>query len=458
MLNSPESYEETRRRHFSYALELLPQYLTRLRWSREQIEAEQTHALRALVRHAVQHSPWHRQRLRHINVDQLTAAQLCEIPPMTKDDLMQNWDVIVTDERCTLAAAEAHLATLTGDAYFGVELHLIASGGSSGTRGVFLYDWHGWAVSWLGLSRGLFALLLHTGPAASGAFATVSSYIATHATSALGQTFSAPDNPTVRAPVTLPLTAIVDILNRTQPAILHTYASMLPPLCEAADSGRLQIHPALIWSTSEPLLPEVRERAEATWKVPVVNGWAASESNGGAFSCWAGSGFHIGEDLNVIEPVDHRGAPVARGERSAKIFLTNLYNRVMPLIRYEITDEFQLADAPCRCGSAYVKVEDVQGRADDIFEYAAGVRVHPLNFRSVLGQQAAVIEYQVRQTFAGAEVDVVARSACDLAALQSILEERLRCVGVSAPEVVVRRVDHIARQGTGKLKRFVPLT
>ena len=63
-------------------------------------------------------------------------AHLAGIPPMTKGDLMQHWDAIVTDERCTLAAAETHLAQLTGDAYFLDELHLIASGGSSGTRRV----------------------------------------------------------------------------------------------------------------------------------------------------------------------------------------------------------------------------------------------------------------------------------------------------------------------------------
>ena len=76
---------------------------------------------------------------------------------------------------------------------------------------------------------------------------------------------------------------------------------------------------------------------EATWSAPVANGWAASESNGGAFCCPAGAGFHIGEDLNIIEPIDEHGNPVPRGQPLAKILLTNLYNRIMPLIRYEIT-------------------------------------------------------------------------------------------------------------------------
>ena len=145
------------------------------------------------------------------------------------------------------------------------------------------------------------------------------------------------------------------------------------------------------------------------------------------------------------------------GERSAKIFLTNLYNRVMPLIRYEITDEFEVPDGPCSCGSAYVVVKDVHGRADDVFAYASGVTVHPLNFRSVLGKEPAIVEYQVRQTDGGADVDVVARADVDGDAIRAALEATLSSVGLEAPRVSVRRVDDIDRQGSGKLKRFVPL-
>ncbi len=454
--NGAGSYEDTRQRHFAYLMSLMPEFLARLRWSRAEIDAEQTRALRDLVSHAAHSSPWHRERLRRLDSDRLTPAALRDIPPMTKSDLMEHWDAIVTDSRCTLAAAETHLAGLTADAYFLDQLHVIASGGSSGKRGVFVYDWYGWAASALGLMRGLNDILLSLGRPL-GPFATVSAYVASHATSALGQTFSNPDRPSVRAPVSLPLAEIVAILNRAQPSLLHTYPSMLPALCEEARSGHLRIAPALFWSTSEPLLPEVRAMVEATWNAPVANGWAASESPGGAFCCPAGGGFHVGEDLNIIEPVDEHGNPVPRGDRSAKILLTNLYNRIMPLIRYEITDEFQIADGPCRCGSAYLKVADVHGRADDVFRYASGIRVHPLNFRSPLGRDPAIVEYQVRQTERGAEIAIVARAPVDIEALRSTVAQTLTGLGLSAPEVIVRRVDRVERQDAGKLKRVIPL-
>ena len=78
---------------------------------------------------------------------------------------------------------------------------------------------------------------------------------------------------------------------------------------------------------------------------------------------------HLSDDLLIVEPVDEDGLPVAPGERSAKVYLTNLFNRALPLIRYEITDEVTIAAEPCPCGSAHRCVSDIQGRLDDAFVY-----------------------------------------------------------------------------------------
>jgi len=378
---------------------------------------------------------------------------------MTKHDLMNHWDEIVTDPRCALAAAEAHLTKAShtcSDAYFIDEYHVVASGGSSGRRGVFVFDWHGWAAQYAAIMRGLVSVAERSSSNASGSFAVVAARIPTHMSSAITQTFSNRTRPIVQAPVTLPLPEIVARLNRARPAILSVYASMLPILCEEAQAGRLQISPALVWSTSEVLLPEARELAEATWRVPVVNAWIASEGPG-AIACHIAPGFHIAEDLNIIEPVDEDLNPAPCGERSAKILLTNFSNKLMPLIRYEITDQFQLAAESCACGSAYFKVQDVQGRAEEVFDYGGGVRAHPHIFGSVLGREPSITAYQVRQTANGAEVDVIAPSVICLDRIRFALEKSLTQVGLKGPHVTVRCVDVIQRQASGKLKRYIPL-
>jgi phenylacetate-coenzyme A ligase PaaK-like adenylate-forming protein len=450
------SYETTRLAHMAYAQQLLPAYLARLGWSREQIEEEQTRALRALLRHALARSPWHRARLERLDVEHITPARLAEIPPMTKGELMQHWDAIVTEPGCSLAAAEAHLEGLSDDAYFHGDLHVIASGGSSGVRGVFLYGWHGWAVSYLGVMRGMQGALARLANPPAGPMASVTAYSPSHATRAIQQTFRRPERPTVQAPVNWPLERIVATLNEARPGVLSCYASMLPVLVEEARAGRLRIAPALVCGTAEPLLPELREAAAAAWGARVLNLFATSESIALAFPCPLGAGLHIAEDLNIVELVDASGAPVAPGARSARILITNLYNPSLPLIRYEISDELEAAKGPCACGSAYLGVADVQGRAEDLFRYAAGLRVHPLQLRSAIAVDPAVLEYQVRQTERGADVDVTARSGVDLAAIQAALEARLRALRLEAPEVHVRQVEALERQGSGKLRRFVP--
>ena len=52
---------------------------------------------------------------------------------------------MVTDRRLTLDLVEGHLAGLESDAYLFDEFHAVASGGSTGRRGIFAYGWEEWA-------------------------------------------------------------------------------------------------------------------------------------------------------------------------------------------------------------------------------------------------------------------------------------------------------------------------
>ncbi|HLX86973.1 MAG TPA: hypothetical protein VKR22_00725, partial [Acidimicrobiales bacterium] len=159
----------------------------------------------------------------------------------------------------------------------------------------------------------------------------------------------------------------------------------------------------------------------------------------------------------IIEPVDEHGNPVPVGIPSAKIYVTNLFNPVLPLIRYELTDQVVLLDEPCPCGSAHRRVADIQGRLDDRFEYPQGVRIHPHVFRSVLSRQPNVIEYQVTQTPSGAEISIVASGEVGSGELEGAIEAELRHAGLGVARVVVKPVERLERIASGKVRRFVPL-
>ena len=438
---------------------LVPEQLERLSWSRERLQAERQRSLRTLIEVAQQQSTWHRKRLAHLNARLLREQDLTDIPVMTKQDLMANFDLIVTDPRLRLDVLEDYLGGLTSDAYLFDRYHVVTSGGSSGRRGVFVYDWQAWTLCFLTLRR--YSLLKITYDQnverKPVVMAKIGSATALHVSSAISQTFSSPSLSIHRFPMTLPTEKMVEGLNSLQPELLEGYSSVLFRLAKQALSGRLRIAPRWVSSISEPLLPEIRRAAEEAWKVPVLNVWGTSEGGGCAASCGLGPWMHLTDDLLLIEPVDDHGAPTPPGVRSAKVYLTNLYTLTMPLIRYEITDRVTLMDGLCPCGSHHRRIEDVSGRLDDDFVFAAGPTVHPVVFESALAAERNVLEYQVRQTARGAMIAVVCTGEIDEERLRARIARALAEVGLADPEVKIARIQDLERLHSGKLKRFVPL-
>ncbi len=118
----------------------------RLRWSASQIESERQRALRALLEFAVGHSLFHADRLAGIDLAEFTEAQLPSLPVMTKKQMMAGFDEVVIDRRLTIDVITRHLASVDdgGDDYLFDRYRVIASSGSSGIQGWYIYDWHEW--------------------------------------------------------------------------------------------------------------------------------------------------------------------------------------------------------------------------------------------------------------------------------------------------------------------------
>lgn len=460
MTTATTSYAATRARHVADMLARMGDHLDRLTWSADRIRAERTARLRELVATARERSAWHAARLAAVDVDTLDEESLRGLPVMTKADLMANFDAIVTDQRVTLEQVDAHVAGLDSDAYFLGDLHAVASGGSSGVRGAFVWGWDAWATVQLSLLRRQLADRLAdpelaTVPPVS---MLVGASNAAHFTTAIAQTFATDAVQVHRFAISRPLDEVVEGLNRVGGDGLATYPSMLATLAAEARAGRLTIAPKRIVTMAEPLLPEIRAAADAAWGAPIANLWGTSEAGITAFGCFRGEGMHLSDDLVIVEPVDADGAPVGAGTRSSRVLITNLTNPLLPLIRYEISDEVTPVDEPCACGSAHRRIADIQGRDDDAFAYAGGVTVHPHVFRSILAREAAVTEYQVRQTGQGAELLLRAHAAVDRERLARDTEAALRGAGLRESVVAAREVAELPRLATGKLTRFVPLT
>jgi phenylacetate-coenzyme A ligase PaaK-like adenylate-forming protein len=265
--------------------QLLPGYVARIDWPVARLRQERTVALRALLATAVERSPWNRGRLGGHDIAVLSEGDIVDLPVMTKADLMDNFDAIVTDPRLSRQRCEDHLDQNPGDHLLG-EFQVVASGGSSGLRGVFVYGWEAWATCYASNIRfqtrewSLDPSLAQV----RRVIAVVAASSPTHISAALSKTFTTGDHARHLFPVNLPLEEIVDGLNELQPTVLMAYSSFLPRLAMEAQGGRLHITPRRIVAISEPLLPETRHIVQQTWGAPIANGYAMSEGLFGGFT------------------------------------------------------------------------------------------------------------------------------------------------------------------------------
>jgi phenylacetate-coenzyme A ligase PaaK-like adenylate-forming protein len=433
----------------------MPDHLDRLGWDGERIAALQRQRLRALVAHAQRCSPFHARRLSGIDPEQLELSDLGAIPPMTKADLMASFDEVVTDSRANLAAVEAAVAaTGTDPVPIGGELVVLASGGSSGERGLFVYSTAALAEFGLSITRPMRARLEALGGPPPGGLdiALVAARSPLHATGCGARLLQGGPVRFASIPVTLPLEEIVARLNALQPPALLSYPSMLTQLAHEQAAGRLHIAPQSVTAASETLLADHRRAIRAAFGVPLVNTYGATEGLAGA-SAPDDDVITFASDCCIVEPVDEHDRPVPAGTASAAVLVTNLFNHVQPLIRYRLDDRFvQHAPVP---GHGHFRAE-VHGRTTDLLEFA-GTVVHPLVLASPLGRVPEITDFQVRQLANGVEVDVVAPQGVAVTPLGAELTAALRDAGLVDPQVRVGIVDAIARHPeTGKRQQFVP--
>ncbi len=372
--------------------------------------------------------------------------------------MMESLDEVFTDRRLNRGLVEQALAaTVAEPVPILGQYTVLASGGVSGQRGVFVFGRDAFVSYFASLSRPLMARMQAMGgpPPGGLSMVMVSAASAVHMTGSVHAWSVGGQTPLslVPVPVTLPLREIVRRLNELQPPVVNGYASMLARLAAEQRAGRLQIAPMSVTSTSETLTPEMRAAIAEAFKAPIFNVFGSSEGLVGA-SAPDDEVLVFNSDLCIAELVDAENQPVPPGVPSAKVLVTNLYNLTQPLIRYELTDSFVRQPDAVEHGHLRAKV---RGRADEVLQYE-GVDIHPHVVRSVLVRSPEILDYRVRQTARGMDVDALAVVPVDRDRLADHLTQALAEAGLQNPVVTVRIVDQLDRNPeTGKIRRFVPL-
>jgi putative adenylate-forming enzyme len=412
------------------------------RWTREDLLGHQARALDDLRRFAVARSPLYRELHRG-----LEDAPLCALPIVTKADVMERFDDLVTDRDVRLADVERYLETGTATSEFRYRYRVSATGGTTGRRGIFLADPTEWrtvlasyarAYDWAGVAAGLTHRLR---------MAVVSSRNPSHQSSIVGATVASRLIPTLRLDATQPLDEIVEELNAFEPDAIVGYASMLRSLADEQLGDRLRVAPEGIISASEVLTDATRERLQAAFGVAPTNVYAATETAGLASECRYGR-MHRYEDLVIAEIVDEVNRPVEDGEYGAKLLVTVLFSRTQPLIRYELSDRVAAAPGTCPDSLPFGLIAGIQGREEEVLALD-GVSVHPNVFHAAL-EPLPVTGWQVID--GGGQLRVLLAQAGDTNpdAVRSSVRQALARVGVADTPITIELVDAIPRTALGK--------
>jgi phenylacetate-coenzyme A ligase PaaK-like adenylate-forming protein len=411
--------------------------------------------LRDLREHAVARSSLYADR--H---GALRDAPLAELPTLTKADVVERFDEVVTDRRLRLDHLRKVVSGEGGGRALG-RYRVGASSGSSGRPGLFPYD----EAEWVGLiANAAQARAIAGRPPVEGRVrsAKIGSPSPWHLSRQVADTLHDPRKPSLALDASRDVAELAAELERWGPHVLTAYPSVLRALADRQLAGELDIAPVQVFTGGERLTPATRERAEAAWGIQPLDQYVTTEAGFVAIECPAHEGLHVLEDHVLVEVVDESGQAVEPGRSGAKVLVTVLGSRTLPLIRYELDDVVAVAAGPCRCGRAGLRLVGVAGTARELLRLptASGgeVSVHPVVVTSVL-DQAPVQAWQVIQEGDRLRLLVVAPEpgfSADTTA--SELRSAFGGAGADVSSIEVEVVSALVRAASGKAGLVVRAT
>ncbi len=341
----------TRRTHPAYARYLREfernQYL-----HPDELRALQMRKLREQLMHAYRYVPFYRHRMTEAGLTPLdiqTHEDLRLLPVLTKRDIQDHQDLLVASN---VPSSKRQINQTGGSTGSPLQFYVDCERFSSRMASTARHD------SWAGLRPGDWSARLWG------------------ATMDVGEAPPAP--PTWRQnllyrDLTLNTSAVTDeameqyvaLLRRYRPKYMVAYAQAAVVFADFCRRQRIEdIRFQSMILSAEMLLPGQRETLEQTFGGKVFNRYGCREVSVIASECEYHTGLHVNADalLVEVEPMPHLPSGMGR------ILVTDLLNRSMPLIRYEIGDLANLEMNQCSCGRSLPLLGPIEGRLTDFLK------------------------------------------------------------------------------------------
>ena len=350
---------------------LPPDEIEALNWSRTQ----------ALLQYAFNHVPYYRRRFTEASCvpqDIKTQEDFSRLPVLTRKDLMDNFDELLSDE---VSLNDVKLST---------------TGGSSGTPAKVYHPKkeiraaNGWRMlGWWNISPAADCASVYR-DIRNSLTARIMHFLQWFPTKQLlldATSFTEKD-----------MRHFLDDFIRVHPEVLHGYVGAMDNLAEYVLDHDIQLPPPkVIWVTSAPITPVQQKKIENAFHAPVYDQYGCCEIYWLAAECPARNGLHMFYDTRRLEFLDDNNCPVPNGTYG-NIAITDLQNYAFPLIRYLNGDRGRRLDKHCTCGCNLPLMDKVKGRVSETFTLPSKTRLNG-EFLTTLFDNTpeAVKQFQVHQ-------------------------------------------------------------
>ena len=150
-----------------------------------------------------------------------------------------------------------------------------------------------------------------------------------------------------------------------------------------------------IRTIGETLSGGIRESARRVLGVDICDVYSSEEVGVIAQQCPVSGLYHVMAESMIVEILDQQGEPCAPGE-IGRVVVTDLHNLATPLIRYDLGDYAEMADA-CSCGRGLPALKRIVGRERNMVRLPDGTThwalVGTYRYRDI----APITQYQLVQ-------------------------------------------------------------
>ncbi len=417
--------------------------------SREAVLTLQSKRLAEMVGFVQASSPFYRQYYGDHGVLARKSIQIEDLPILTKDILMDNFDDIVTIVGLNRQIIDDFIAEGSDWVYDG-RLLFVKSTGTSGYHTLNVFT-----IEELSQVSALVSRRIGLGtqrPPARRAF------LFGRDPSHLSYKFSCISMPYVAEARHIPTQQSIADINRQltefDPDFISTFPSTLRVVVDQIKAGALNLRRDVrILSSGEILDQKLIDDCIAFVGSRPFNLYTCIEAGPIAQDCEAHA-LHVNEDWFIVE------------DAAGGALVTNLLNRSVPVLRFQFDDLLSFDVGPCDCGSHLrtLAISDAK-RTGQFFvkdQFGSKKKVNTMIFKDIIYKFPPVVQSQIEQISPrDFLVRVYARPASEglKAEVLRQINSELRAADISASEIAVDLtfVEPSAMSAlNGKVKHFIP--